>query len=101
MPDITFNLDQDIYKISSDQWFERGDDGQCVIKFMHAPGRNMWILGLNFFQDYYAVFDYSHKRIGFADSINQGKKVKKDSFINWATSAKQPNNKQAVFLSEE
>jgi len=73
MPDITFYIHSDKYTIPSTQWFERGSNGQCVVKFMHAPGRNMWILGLNFFQDYYAVFDYGEKRLGFAESINMGK----------------------------
>lgn len=36
---------------------------------MHAPGRTMWILGLNFFINYYTVFDYENRKIGFADSI--------------------------------
>lgn len=46
----------------------------------------MWILGLNFFQDYYAVFDYGEKKIGFADSINMGKAIHESkSFIEWAT----------------
>lgn len=103
MPDITFNLGNDKYKILANQWFERGDDGQCIIKFMHAPGRDMWILGLNFFQDYYAVFDYQHKRIGFAESINMGKQVahKEKSFIEWATEQETPDNRAIAILNQE
>ena len=50
-------------------WFEKVGS-QCVAKFMHHPGRMMWILGLNFFNKYYSVFDYESNSIGFAPSIN-------------------------------
>jgi hypothetical protein len=63
-------------------WYER-KDGTCVVKFMHHPGRNEWILGVNFFQNYYSVMDYENQRIGFAPSINFGKPGSR-SFINWA-----------------
>jgi len=67
---------------------------------MHAPGRSMWILGLNFFQDYYAVFDYENKRIGFAESINMGKTTSQPSksFIEWATGVEKLDNRDAVNL---
>jgi hypothetical protein len=52
---------------------------------MHSPGKTSWILGLNFFSNYYTVFDYSTQKIGFAKSINYLKPASK-SFINWATS---------------
>ena len=51
---------------------------------MHGPHKDYWILGLNFFENYYTVFDYDNMQIGFADSINMGKYVS-NSFINWAT----------------
>ena len=49
---------------------------------MHAPNRPYWILGLNFFQNYYTVFDYENNAIGFAPSINMGQPSSK-SFLNW------------------
>jgi len=41
---------------------------------MHHAGRDMWILGLNFFNKYYSVFDYGSQSIGFAPSINFDRK---------------------------
>lgn len=67
-----------------DMWYER-KDGVCVVKFMHAPHRREWILGVNFFQNYYSVMDYENQRIGFAPSINFGKPGSR-SFIRWALS---------------
>jgi len=49
---------------------------------MHGPREDHWILGLNFFNNYYTVFDYENKQIGFVESINLGKPTSK-TFINW------------------
>lgn len=81
IPDLEFLIGGKPYKINRDQWFERSGE-TCVIKFMHAPGRKMWILGLNFFTNYYTVFDYENKRIGFAESILAGGQPAK-SFMRW------------------
>ena len=69
IPDISFKIHGDSYSIPRDKWVERGS-GQCVVKFMHGPHKDYWILGLNFFENYYTVFDYENQSIGFADSIN-------------------------------
>ena len=49
---------------------------------MHAPGREQWILGLNFFQNIYSVMDYEHQRIGLAKSKNYMKATAK-TFLWW------------------
>jgi hypothetical protein len=67
VPAITFQIEGDEYVMPRDMWYER-KDGTCVVKFMHAPGRDEWILGVNFFQQYYSVMDYENQRIGFAPS---------------------------------
>jgi len=82
IPDIKFLIDGDTYSIPRDKWVERAD-GQCVVKFMHGPSKDYWILGLNFFENYYTVFDYENLAIGFADSINQDVVVG-SSFIDWS-----------------
>lgn len=87
IPDIHFTLDGTEYKIDRDQWFERAPRyNKCVIKLMHGPNKPYWILGLNFFTNYYTVFDYKNKQIGFAESINMGKPMNK-GFINWCLSS--------------
>lgn len=79
IPDIQFTLNGYEMVIPRDMWFEKGGD-KCVIKFMHSPYKTMWTLGLNFFNNYYTVFDYEQQRIGFAKSVNFGI-VKSDSFM--------------------
>lgn len=87
IPDIHFTLDGTEYKINRDQWFERAPEyNKCVIKIMHGPHKPYWILGLNFFTNYYTVFDYKNMQIGFAESINMGKPMNK-GFINWCLSS--------------
>jgi len=63
---------------------------------MHGPAKDFWILGLNFFTNYYTVFDYENNRIGFAESILMGTK-QSSSFINWATGKR---NKVALGSAE-
>lgn len=50
---------------------------------MHGPRKHYWILGLNFFENYYTVFDYENLAIGFADSIHKGEKSDK-GFMDWS-----------------
>ena len=42
---------------------------------MHNPAHNSWILGLNFFNSYYTVFDYENQALGFAKSKMYGHSV--------------------------
>ena len=73
VPDIHFTINGDDFVIPRDSWFERQNSkGVCHIKFMHGPAHNSWILGLNFFNSYYTVFDYEQKRLGFAKSKMYG-----------------------------
>jgi hypothetical protein len=58
---------------------------------MHGPHKDFWILGINFFNNYYTVFDYENMRIGFAKSKNFGTKTS-SSFIKWATSGSSLQN---------
>jgi hypothetical protein len=81
MPDITFEVEGVQYVIPRDQWIER-IDGKCVIKFMHGPRKSEWILGINFFNLYYTVFDYENKQVGFAKSKDFGKESAK-AFTKW------------------
>ena len=44
-------------------------------------------MGLNFFENYYTVFDYENLQIGFADSVKKGMHTS-DSFMNWSLGKK-------------
>jgi hypothetical protein len=47
--------------------------GEVVFMIMTMPDStwdiDFWILGLNFFHNYYTVFDMDNSRVGFAPSI--------------------------------
>ena len=94
MPDIHFKVEGDDYIINRNQWFERASNGICVVKFMHAPRRQQWILGINFFANYYTCFDYENHRLGFAKSVNFHKDSTSKSFINWAAGLDKPMTKE-------
>ena len=40
----------------------------CELAIMSDPTMSIWILGLNFFSNYYTVFDQEDLKIGFAIS---------------------------------
>lgn len=42
----------------------------CYMKIMHHPTLPFFIMGLNFFHQYYTVFDQEERRLGFAPSIH-------------------------------
>ena len=84
LPDMSFMVNGVKYEIPRDQWVERANN-QCIIKFMHGPHKDYWILGLNFFNNYYTVFDYENKQIGFAKSKNFHITTS-SAFTKWATS---------------
>lgn len=86
VPDIHFKIDGDEFTIPRDMWYERGgaNGHSCVVKFMHGKHKENWVMGLNFYTRYYAVFDYENQRVGFADSIIKDSPPSK-FFINWAT----------------
>lgn len=76
IPDIHFQIAGDDFVIPRDSWYERQESkGVCHIKFMHGPSHNSWILGLNFFNSYYTVFDYEKQQLGFAKSTMYGHPV--------------------------
>jgi len=95
VPDIDFKLGGDdfVYKIPRDEWFAKSGD-QCIIKFMHGPNKRYWILGLNFFTNYYTVFDYENKQIGFVDSIIQNEEHD-ETFLDWASSGTKKHHKHS------
>ena len=43
------------YTIPRDNWIQF-DNGTCTIKFMYNSNQPKWILGLNFFRDYFVEF---------------------------------------------
>lgn len=42
----------------------------CELGIMSHSTMQMWILGINFFENYYVVFDQENKQVGFAPSIS-------------------------------
>ena len=67
-PDLRFTVDGNNYYIPRESYVEREFGMKCVVRIMHYDDMPFWILGLNFFHNYYTVFDLENKKVGFAPS---------------------------------
>lgn len=62
------------------------EDGMCTLKIMtNSRDKHFLTLGLNFFENYYTVFDLGQKRIGLQTSVNSRNSLDLDS--SWKVSS--------------
>lgn len=68
IPDLIFTIGGKEYVVPREQWIMKPvdfmDEGYVMI--MGHPFIPFWIMGLNFFHNYYTVFDNENQRVGFA-----------------------------------
>lgn len=68
-PDFKFYIDDVEYLLTPENYFELYE-GKHYLRIMTGYFESdFWILGLNFFHNYYSVFDLENQRIGFAVSV--------------------------------
>ena len=68
-PDIHFNLmGKDYFIPVQDYVIYEMATGRCYNLLISIKGLDFYIMGLNFFKNYYTVFDQEHMRVGFAPS---------------------------------
>jgi len=68
MPDLTFTIEKTNYVISKHQYIINRN-GHCVLQIAPTGDTGKAYLGINFFENFYGVFDMDNKRVGFAESI--------------------------------
>ena len=70
MPELAFQVDGITYTIPPASYIGYAD-GMCTLKIMtNKKDKHFLTLGLNFFENYYTVFDQGGKRIGLQTSRN-------------------------------
>ena len=70
MPDLSFTIDDVVYTIPPASYIGYST-GICTLKIMtNKRDKNFLTLGLNFFENYYTVFDVQNKRIGLQTSVS-------------------------------
>lgn len=76
-PEIYFNIGGIPYFIPhSDYILHNPIKGECYVLIIGVPKLNFYIFGLNFFKNYYTVFDQEEMRVGITQSINANNKIK-------------------------
>ncbi|CAJ1965739.1 unnamed protein product [Cylindrotheca closterium] len=79
MQALTFVADGNAYHFSPSELFHEEASllgGRiCVLNLEGVPGHPGWVLGMDFLRQYYTVFDYGRKRLGFAEATAQSSTV--------------------------
>ena len=79
VPDLVFSIGGKIYKIPRESYMIRKykdpNSGYLRIMSPKSTFNHFWILGLNFFDNYYVVFDQEKSRVGFALSKNSAQRL--------------------------
>jgi hypothetical protein len=73
-PDLKYVMEGETYFIPRRSYVVK-QQGTCYLKLMHHPTLPFHIMGLNFFQNYYTVFDQERKRLGFGRSIHADERL--------------------------
>ena len=87
-PDFRFVIDGEEYILPRESYV-LAEGNECALKFMTSNQIDILILGLNFFENYYTVFDQENRRIGFAPSIHAQPRL-----LNLAAENEQPTEEE-------
>lgn len=68
-PDLRYVFNGKPYYIPQEAYVYRNSDTTCQILLIQQEGDDEWMLGLNFFTNYYTVYDQTNMKVGFAPSI--------------------------------
>uniref|UniRef100_A0A7S3CSQ4 Peptidase A1 domain-containing protein n=1 Tax=Strombidium rassoulzadegani TaxID=1082188 RepID=A0A7S3CSQ4_9SPIT len=78
-PDLVMVIDGVQYTVPRESYLGIEMGFQCYMKIMTHDLIPFWILGLNFFENYYTIFDQEQLKVGFAPSIHS--KIKEESLL--------------------
>uniref|UniRef100_A0A0N4X2P0 Peptidase A1 domain-containing protein n=1 Tax=Haemonchus placei TaxID=6290 RepID=A0A0N4X2P0_HAEPC len=67
-PTIFFKLGSYEFKLEGQQYTLKQSHGECYVAFQKNPSKddNSWTLGDAFMSNFYTIFDYENKKVGFA-----------------------------------
>lgn len=89
LPTLKFWIDDTLYEIENYHYtYYYPLQKMVILKIMHMQMpilSRYWIMGLNFFNKYYAVFDADNQRVGLAESILDKKDEAEISLIGQKT----------------
>lgn len=81
IPDLVFGIGGKQYVIPRESFISKTSENEGNLLIMSHNTLPFWILGLNFFDNYYVVFDQENSRVGFALSKTSQPRIH-DSLVN-------------------
>lgn len=78
-PDLNFTIGGVSYFVPKERYVFKQQYGWsqiCTLGLMSSPFIDLWILGLNFFPNYYTIFDQEDLKVGFVLTKNADEVVK-------------------------
>jgi len=101
---IVFQADGTQYKLETADLLREIDTALgpvCILDLIGVPAFPGWLLGMNFMHEYYTVFDFGSRKLGFAKASQYDESVcQADAYLNIKTPTPAPASNTSHAINE-